>query len=312
MSTNTATSSAVDQSLFSAWYRRNRDRSREIFGLLADETYYSQPISLRNPIVFYDGHLPAFSFNTLVKKALGRPSIDARLEQLFARGIDPNEASLASSSDRGAWPDRETVRAFISEADSRVLDALEHDDLDRPGHPLLDRRQAVFAILEHEQMHQETLLYMWHRLPFEQKRKPAGYSPRLGGRVATQEWVDIPPGQATLGIDRDTQPFGWDNEHQAYVLEVPPFAIERHDVTNAAFLAFVDAGGYANPEWWRPEDWAWIQQERVASVVLGTPRRPLVLARHVRAPAAAAVLAGLRQLRRGLGVCRVARRPPAD
>ena len=45
-----------------------------------DEAYYSQPIALRHPIVFYEGHIPAFSFNTLVKRALGKPSIDARLE----------------------------------------------------------------------------------------------------------------------------------------------------------------------------------------------------------------------------------------
>ena len=71
-------------------YRRNRARSRELFALLSDEAYYSQPIALRHPIVFYEGHLPGFSFNTLVKKALGGASIDARLESLFARGIDPH------------------------------------------------------------------------------------------------------------------------------------------------------------------------------------------------------------------------------
>ena len=37
-----------------------------------------------------------------------------------------------------------------------------------------------------------------------------------------------------------------------------------YDVTNAAFLDFVDAGGYAHEQWWRPEDWAWIRQERIA------------------------------------------------
>ena len=62
---------------FAEWYRRNRDRSSRIFGLLIDEAYYTQPIDLRHPIVFYDGHLPAFSFNTLVKKALGGRSIDS-------------------------------------------------------------------------------------------------------------------------------------------------------------------------------------------------------------------------------------------
>ena len=39
-----------------------------------------------------------------------------------------------------------------------------------------DRAEAVFAILEHEAMHQETLRYMCHRLPLHQKRRPAGYS----------------------------------------------------------------------------------------------------------------------------------------
>ena len=81
-------------------YRRNRARSRELFAMLADEAYYSQPIALRHPVVFYEGHLPGFSFNTLVKKALGGPSIDARLESLFARGIDPPESAAADRTRR--------------------------------------------------------------------------------------------------------------------------------------------------------------------------------------------------------------------
>jgi len=264
MSTGLATSSAIDRSSFVSWYRRNRARSRALFDLLVDEAYYSQPIALRHPIVFYDGHLPAFSFNTLVKKGLGEPSIDERLERLFARGIDPADADRGSGESAESWPDRSAVRRFIEEADRRVLDALEHADLDRPGHPLLDRGEAVFAILEHEAMHQETLLYMWHRLPFEQKRQPAGYRPRVDGRAPSQEWIDVPAGRATLVVDRDAVPFAWDNERPAYSVDVPPFSIERHDVTNEAFLEFVAAGGYATERWWRPEDWRWIELERLA------------------------------------------------
>ena len=247
---------------FADWYLKNRSRSRRLFDLIVDEAYYSRPIALRNPIVFYEGHLPAFSFNTLVKKALGGPGIDARLEDLFARGIDPEEADRSS---RGAeWPDRAAVRAFAEEADRRVLDALAREPLDRPGHPLLDRREAVFAILEHEAMHQETLLYMWHRLPYDQKRKPADYRPRVEGRVPDREWIAVPRGVATLGVDRDASPFGWDNEFPACAADVAAFSLERHDVTNAAFMEFVDAGGYADGRWWRPDDWTWIRQARVS------------------------------------------------
>ena len=76
----------LDRDRAAAWYRRNRDRSRALFDLLADAAYYDRPIALRHPIVFYEGHLPAFSFNTLVKSALGGKSIDPGLEVLFARG----------------------------------------------------------------------------------------------------------------------------------------------------------------------------------------------------------------------------------
>ena len=92
-------------------YRRNRARSRQLFTLLSDEAYYDQPIALRHPIVFYEGHLPGFSFNTLVKKALGGSSIDARLEDLFARGIDPHESAAARSQAVRSAPRRRRRRA---------------------------------------------------------------------------------------------------------------------------------------------------------------------------------------------------------
>ena len=91
MPASPAHATALNRDAMVDWYRRNRERSRAIFDLIEDEAYYSQPIALRHPIVFYEGHLPAFSFNTLVKKGLGLRGIDERLEALFARGIDPHD-----------------------------------------------------------------------------------------------------------------------------------------------------------------------------------------------------------------------------
>ena len=254
--------SILDRKQLIAWYQRNRRRSRAIFDLVADEAYYNRPIAQRHPLVFYEGHLPAFSFNTLVNRGLGQPSIDERLQSLFARGIDPSENDHRSGN-AVHWPERSDVRQFADEADRHVIAALTHADLDQPGHPLLDRAEAAFAILEHEAMHQETLLYMWHRLPFEQKRKPSGYEPRVNGMVPSSDWVDVDAGRAVLGIDRHAVPFGWDNEHPGYAVDVPAFSIQRHNVTNAAFAEFVDAGGYSDARWWRPEDYAWVQAEGI-------------------------------------------------
>ncbi len=242
----------LDTAAAVSWYRRNRDRSRALFDMLPADVYYERPIDLRHPVVFYDGHLPGFSFNTLVKKALGGESIDAQLESLFARGIDPHESSTAGVSRRGGtaanpWPDRETVRGFVAEADRRVVDALTKD----AAGP-----EPVFTILEHEAMHQETLLYMWHRLPFDQKTRPAGYAPITDAPAPVQEWIDIPAGRATLGVDTTAVPFAWDNEMPSYEVDVPAFAIQKHDVTNAQYLEWVDAGAPA-PLFWEKAGGRW-------------------------------------------------------
>src|SRR6476620_12063111 len=145
-SSTTRSSAALDRQALTAWYRRNRARSRALFDLVSEQAYYDRPIALRHPIVFYEGHLPAFSFNTLVKRGLGKRGIDERLEALFARGIDPHESvapagGTTSAGARNGWPARETLQQFAAEADRQVLDALEHEELDRPGHPLLDRAE---------------------------------------------------------------------------------------------------------------------------------------------------------------------------
>ena len=73
------------------------------------------------------------------------------------------------------WPSRDEVLAFADRADEAIVEALDaggfSDDAD---HPAMHRAEALYTALEHEAMHQETLLYMWHRLPYDQKRKPAG------------------------------------------------------------------------------------------------------------------------------------------
>ncbi len=269
-------SGSIDRAALIAWYRRNRDRSRALFDLLIDDNaYYSQPIALRHPFVFYEGHVPAFTFNTLVKTALGAAGIDPELEALFARGIDPpGEGTPAPDPEQNRlrWPSRTVVEEFARAADARVIDALTHGAIDRPGHPLLDRAEAVFVILEHEAMHQETLLYMMHRLSSGRKRRPSGYQPRTEGAEPRPAWIDIDPGRATLGADRASARFAWDNECPCSSEPVRAFSMERDNVTNAAFMEFVAAGGYKEPRWWRADDWSRVQRERI--------QHPLFWERH--------------------------------
>lgn len=262
MQTTTAQSPGLDRDAMRARFDRVRARSRQLFDLITEDAYYSRPITLRNPIVFYEGHLAAFAVNTLLKRALGEPGIDRALEILFARGIDP-ENEVPDASLRAQWPDREQVLAYVAEADARLARAIADADLERPGHPLLDRAEALYAIIEHEEMHQETLQYIWHRLPLDQKHRPAGAEPIVEGAVPSHAWRHVPAGRATLGAARGSIAFGWDNEMPQHVVDVGDFDIAAHDVTNADYLAFVEDNGYGREDLWTPDAWAWRLREQI-------------------------------------------------
>jgi ergothioneine biosynthesis protein EgtB len=256
---------SLDRSVVLDRFRRMRARTRALFDILEPEAYYERPIALRNPVIFYEGHLPAFAVNTLLKKGLGQPGIDEHLETIFARGIDPEEEATAVARGNPTWPSREAVRDYVAEADRRLIAAIEEADLERDGHPLLHGAQALWTILEHEEMHQETLAYIWHQAPYTWKRKPEHYRtlpPRLGSAPRPTQ-VDIPAGVATLGTDLGRETFGWDNELPPRRVEVPAFAIDAHDVTNARFMEFVADGGYRERRWWSDEDWAWLVEEGI-------------------------------------------------
>jgi iron(II)-dependent oxidoreductase len=275
---------AVDRSSVVEWYQRNRRRTRLLFDLIDPSAYYSRPIALRNPIVFYEGHLPAFSVISFLRRGLGRPPVDERLEKLFERGIDPDSTDTAvpRTGANTEWPSRDEVLDFAARVDAAIVEALEEAEL-RDDRPAMHRAQALYTALEHEAMHQETLLYMWHRLPFDKKVLPAkagshtdvvrapssndSWLPPLGGRTSrsakSTERVRIPAGRATLGADRTRIPFGWDNEFGEHRADVRAFDIDVYNVTNAEFLEFVEAGGYRDRSLWSDEHWTWIQESQM-------------------------------------------------
>jgi gamma-glutamyl hercynylcysteine S-oxide synthase len=248
---------APDQAV--GWYRRNRARTRALFDLVDPAAYYSRPIRLRNPIVFYEGHLPAFSVIAFIKRGLGQPGIQERLEELFARGIDPEDEASAvpRSGPSTAWPSRDEVLAYGRAVDELVVSGLSAGA--RPDPEAEQRRaEGLYTALEHEAMHQETLLYMWHELPLEQKRRPRDYRVLTGGAPPDPFRVPIPAGRVRLGAQRHDLPFGWDNEFPACETAVDAFEIDAHNVTNAQYLEFVEEGA-APPHFWvrRGTQWFW-------------------------------------------------------
>lgn len=235
-------------------YLANRARTAQLFASLDAAVYEDAPIPLRHPFVFYDGHIPGFSFLVLHRRALGGDALDPRLEKLFERGIDPADINAAAERRISSWPSPDEVRAFARACDDAVIADLLHAKIDDPTRPLLVRAEAAWNILEHEEMHHETLSYIINRLPSSAKHAPA--SDDRDVMPAQCEPVAIPAGYVTLGASRDAIPFGWDNEFDATTVDVAAFGLDVHDVTNGDYLAFVRDGA-TPPSFWFERDGAW-------------------------------------------------------
>ena len=123
--------------------------------------------------------------------------------------------------------------------------------------------QLLNVAIEHRLMHCETLAYMLHRLPLEQKLKPADTPLTFSSERLQPAMIEIPAGPAALGLASSSGSFGWDNEFEAHTVVVPSFAIDKYKVTNAEYLEFMQAGGYENPEWWTAADWDWKTTNKV-------------------------------------------------
>ena len=251
----------VRDELRSAWRA-----SDAIFALLGrdespaanDAALAARPIALRHPFCFYVGHLPAFAHNQVAVGLLHRPPLHAGYSQLFEFGIDPLSSDETTTEQ---WPEMSEIRGFRDAARAEVLDLVaivaELPDTD----PLAAGGRIFDVVLEHELMHQETLLYMAAQLEHATKRRPVGYRLPAPRPVPPQQRLRIPAGAVSLGAALPSEGLVWDNETPPWRVDVRAFTIDRYPVSNADFARFVDAGGYRMQRCWAPDSWAWIHEQ---------------------------------------------------
>jgi ergothioneine biosynthesis protein EgtB len=235
-----------------------RNRSDALFGIVREESIYERPVPERHRIIFYLGHLEAFDWNLLAERAFGLTSFHQTFDKLFAFGIDPVGGGLPTDVPSD-WPQRveiEQYRAKIRETlDHAIARELAQSRDARP-----DLATLLQVAIEHRLMHAETLSYLLHRLPSDKKIGQTEPSTSLSAKES-QTLVTIPAGTATLGLPGDE--FGWDNEFQSHIVPVAEFAIHKHNVTNAQFLKFLQAGGYEHSGLWTGSDWEWKEKQQV-------------------------------------------------
>ena len=112
-------------------------------------------------------------------------------------------------------------------------------------------------VLQHEYQHNETMLQTLQLKQGEPytplaRLEPA---PRPASPPAPGEMVRFPGGLVEIGTDDRSA--AYDNERPAHTVDLAPFWIDVHPVTNRDFLVFIAAGGYETRAYWSEAGWRW-------------------------------------------------------
>jgi gamma-glutamyl hercynylcysteine S-oxide synthase len=231
-----------------------RQKTDCLFGLLRESAVYLRPVPARHRLIFYLGHLDAFDWNHIAARALSAPRFHPEFDRLFEAGIDPDSSDLPSD-EPGDWPALAEVCKYRTEVRRRLDQLLD-------AAPATDVEMAI----EHRLMHAETLSYLLHNLPYEQKQAPVVLAAPPEPGEMPDGMVEIPGGLCTLGKSRDDG-FGWDNEFDEHFVRVPAFRIDRRKVTNGEYLEFVKHGARA-PHYWQRRSGGWLLRGMFEAVPL--------------------------------------------
>jgi iron(II)-dependent oxidoreductase len=220
-----------------------RRRTYALIEQLDDEQLnrvYSQILS---PLAWDLGHIANFEELWLVQTIGAREPLHGELGRFYDAIENPRRT-------RGELPilrDAE-LRSYLADVRARTLEVLDEVEIGADaGDPLLREGFVYEMLLAHELQHNETMLQLLqmvdrYELPAELEERRAAPLPDDPGTIRVEA------GGYEIGAPMTG--FAYDNERPRHTVELAAFEIDRTPVTNAAYIAYMEATGAKPPLYW--------------------------------------------------------------
>ncbi|WP_343670258.1 ergothioneine biosynthesis protein EgtB [Chitinophaga sp.] len=235
-----------------------RQRSVNICAPLQTEDYVVQPVVDVSPPKWHLGHTTWF-FETFVLQPnlegyqVFNPDynfvFNSYYESVGARVIRTDRGNLS----RPGVADVYRYREYVDKEMSKLL----AQDLSKELHAL------ITLGLNHEEQHQELLItdikyILGHNPLFPAYQEDYTFKEQP---VASSHFISFPAGIYEIG--HAGEGFCFDNELNRHKVYLEEFSISSALVTNAAYLEFIQAGGYTDFRHWHAEGWDWVKTNQV-------------------------------------------------
>jgi ergothioneine biosynthesis protein EgtB len=257
-----AKSRVADGDLRDRWsrdYRIVRSETEKRAAPLSAEDQVVQSMPDASPTKWHRAHTTWFFEQFLLQQH------DPRYQQFDERFGYLYNSYYVSVGPRHARPQRglvtrpslNEVAAYRVHVDAAVAQLIEGGD----AATLQNITPIVEMGLHHEQQHQELMLtdilHAFAQNPTSPAYDEMWLMPR--SQPNSDGFAAIASGIHTIG--HDDAGFFFDNEGPQHQVFLRPARVARNLVTNAEWIAFIDAGGYTTPTLWLSDGWATVEAE---------------------------------------------------
>ncbi len=240
-------------------YEGSRANSMKLAGYFSPEDWMLQSMEEASPIKWNLAHTSWF-YETFVLKPLlaGYRSYHPLFNYLF-NSYYQQVGDMQPRPTRGilSRPSAEDVVAYREHVDAgmrRLIEGATGDEI-RALRLLIDMGCA------HEEQHQELLLTDIKHAFSKNPTAPAVFRdrPRGASEGSGVDWISFEGGLVEIGADGGS--FAFDNEGPRHKVYLASYGLADRPVTNAEYIAFIEAGGYDEPSIWLADGWAAVQSE---------------------------------------------------
>ena len=235
-----------------------RRRTVDLCAPLRTEDHVVQPIVDVSPPKWHLGHTTWF-FEQFLLNELPGYTADPAMAYVFNSYYE-TVGKRVLRTDRGniTRPTVQEVHAYRTRVDAHMLRALKEGRF-------TDAQLDVLVLgLQHEEQHQELLVTDIKYILGHNPLFPA-YGPFQQGsaEAGVPSFVQVKGGLHRIG--HAGAGFCFDNELSRHRVHLEDFAIRDRLVTNAEYMAFMDAGGYDDFRHWHSEGWQWVKDNAIAA-----------------------------------------------
>jgi ergothioneine biosynthesis protein EgtB len=229
-----------------------RRLSTELARPLSDEDQVVQANDDASPTKWHLAHTTWFFEAFVLRAFLGGYRV---FNETFEYCFNSYYESVGARQPRGkrgllTRPPAQDVRAYRDHVDAALERLYARGDLPPKAQELIELG------INHEQQHQELLLTDILSLFASEPLKPAYARAGLGVAVAEASPLDFVAFDGGIfEVGHEGEGFAYDNEGPRHQELIRPFKLANRCVTNAEWIAFIEAGGYATPTLWLADGW---------------------------------------------------------